>query len=382
MEEQLDESSGWTEDYRKYFDDASNGRGFPFRERGSFDPELTRPFNKVWALEKAGLHTTGHDDRGEIRTDGHTALSIPMFAATPTEEVIDWLGQLFERLDRIIAPALPSALSIERAALASWPERLRQAQIAARDPSRLRIEDHGAAVDDTCRRIDPERLFLMFPRDRRGRLRPRARLLLSPAATGSDIERRPWVVASGPERAGGDSVTVRVKPLIAVNEAHRFDLTPWLWQRNAALLTEQSSWAHLANDRAAIELLSGGVVEEGLRLTGLILDEGVTRLAKGRILGLGYNDPTWPTVARESLCLVFPSLLLTAGLSYARRVLRRPSDGLKLLTLPGQRQAMKGSIVFVPSDPPRLELRWTGSNRRLSYVLWERPPIPGVWAAE
>jgi hypothetical protein len=177
-------------------------------------------------------------------------------------------------------------------------------------------------------------------------------------------------------------VTVRVEPVIAVNEAHRFDLTPWLWQRNAPLLTEPSSWAHLGNDRGAIELLSGGMVEEGLRLSGLILDEGVTRLAKGRILGLGYNDPTWPTVARESLCLVFPSLLLTAGLSYARRVLRRPSDGIKLLTLPGQRQAMKGSIVFVPSDPPRLELRWTGSNRRLSYVLWERPPIPGVWAAE
>jgi hypothetical protein len=382
MEEQLQESLGWTEDYRKYFNDASNGRGFPFRERGSFDPELTRPFYKVWALEKAGLHTTGHDDRGEIRTDGHSALSIPMFAATPTEEVIDWLSQLFERLDGIIAPALPSALSAERAAVASWPERLRQAQSAARDPSRLRIEDHGAAVDDTSRRIDPERLFLMFPRDRRGRLRPRARLLLSPAGTGSDTARRPWVLASGPERAGGDSVTVRVEPVIAVNEAHRFDLTPWLWQRNAPLLTEPSSWAHLGNDRGAIELLSGGMVEEGLRLSGLILDEGVTRLAKGRILGLGYNDPTWPTVARESLCLVFPSLLLTAGLSYARRVLRRPSDGIKLLTLPGQRQAMKGSIVFVPSDPPRLELRWTGSNRRLSYVLWERPPIPGVWAAE
>ena len=382
IEEQLEESSGWTEHYRKYFADASNGRGFPFRERGSFDPEVTRPFYKVWALEKAGLHTTGHDDRGEIRTDGHSALSIPMFAATPTEEVIDWLGQLFERLDRIIAPVVPSALSTERAALASWPERLRQAQSAARDPSRLRIEDHGAPVDDISRRIDAARLFLMFPRDRRGRLRPRARLLLSPAGIGSDTERRPWVVASGHERAGGDNVTVRVEPVIAVNEAHRFDLAPWLWQRNAPLLTEPSSWAHLANDRAAIELLSGGMVEEGLRLSGLILDEGVTRLAKGRILGLGYNDPTWPTVARESLCLVFPSLLLTAGLSYARRVLRRPSDGIKLLTLPGQRQAMKGSIVFVPSDPPRLELRWTGSNRRLSYVLWERPPVPGVWPTE
>ena len=382
IEEQLRESSRWTDDYRKYFDDVSNGRGFPFRERGSLAPELTRPFYKVWALEKAGLHSTGHDDRGEIRTDGSSALSIPMFAATPTEEVIDWLSQLFERLGRIIAPALPSVLSIERAALALWPERTRQAQSAARDHSRLRIKGYGDAVDDTSRRIDPERLFLMFPRDRRGGLRPRTRLLLSPAGTSSDTERQPWVVASGPERAGGDSLTVRVEPVIGVNEAYRFDLAPWLWQRNAPPLTEPSSWTPFANDSAAIELLSRGMVEAGLRLSGLILDEGVTRLAKGQILGLGYNDPTWPTAARESLCLVFPSLLLTAGLAYARRVLRSPSDGIKLLTLPGQRQARKGSIIFVPSDPARLELRWIGSNRRLSQVLWERPPIPGVWAAE
>src|SRR5713101_6338263 len=117
-------------------------------------------------------------------------------------------------------------------------------------------------------------------------------------------------------------------------------------------------------------------------MSGLTLDEGVTRLAKGLVLGLGYKESTWPAAARESLCLVFPSLLLTAGLTYARRVLRRPSDGIRLLTLPAQRQARKASIAFVPSDPPRLELRWTGSNRRLSHLIWERPSIPGVWKAE
>jgi len=99
-------------------------------------------------------------------------------------------------------------------------------------------------------------------------------------------------------------------------------------------------------------------------------------------LGLGYEDPSWPATARESLCLVFPSLLLSAGLTYARRILRRPSDGIRLFTLPGQRQLRKASIVFVPTDPPRLELQWTGSNRRLSHLLWERPSIPGVWSTD
>jgi hypothetical protein len=138
----------------------------------------------------------------------------------------------------------------------------------------------------------------------------------------------------------------------------------------------------LANDGAAIALLTRGKVEEELRLSGLSLDEGITRLAKGLVLGLGYEDPSWPATARESLCLVFPSLLLSAGLTYTRRILRRPSDGIRLFTLPGQRQLRKASIVLVPTDPPRLELQWTGSNRRLYHLLWERPSIPGVWGIE
>jgi len=54
------------------------------------------------------------------------------------------------------------------------------------------------------------------------------------------------------------------------------------------------------------------------------------------------------------------------------------NNGLRLFTLPGQRQARKASVMFVPGDTPRLELAWMGSNRRLSYLLWQRPAIPGV----
>jgi hypothetical protein len=223
-----------------------------------------------------------------------------MFAATPTEEVVEWLTKVFDRLDRIVAPALPTTLSSEKAALASWPERLRQAQSAARDPSLLRIDGHGGAASEVSGRVQPDRLFVMFPRDRRGRLWPRARVLLSPAGAGSDTERRPWIVATGPDRASGDSLTIRIEPVIAVNEAHRFDLTPWLWQRDTLALTEPSTWVPLANDGAAIALLTRGKVEEGLRLSGLSLDEGITRLAKGLVLGLGYEDPSWPDNRRLS----------------------------------------------------------------------------------
>ena len=82
-----------------------------------------------------------------------------------------------------------------------------------------------------------------------------------------------------------------------------------------------------------------------LRTSGLTLDEAVTRLARGQVLGLGYEDPSWPAVARESLSLIFPALLLSAGFRYASRILRRPHDGLRLFTLPGQRQAREIGLL-------------------------------------
>jgi hypothetical protein len=372
-------SEKWTHAYRDYHDDFLDGRAHGFRLRGTFDPDLSRPFFSVSALEKAGLHAPGHDDLGEIRADGHSGLWIPMFAASTTEEVVDWLRTTFSRLLEIVAPPMPAALAAEEALLNAWPERVRRAIAEARDPAALLIDGDATVTSEVGSQVDFEGLLLTFPRDGKWRLAPRARVLLAPAGPGSDLERRRWVVAAGPLRAGGRTITIGVEPVIAINEVHRFDLAPWLWRRGSPPLTEPATWNGSFDDREAISQLRDGNIERGLLAAGLRLDEALTRMARGQVLGVIHEETAWSEEARERLSLMFPSLLMGAGLRYAHQVLRRRSDGLRLFTFSGQRHARKASVVFVPSNPPALRLDWTGSNRRLSTLLWQRPPIPGAW---
>ena len=370
----------WTPEYRAYHDDFMNGRAFGFRTRGTFDPDVSRPFFSVWAVEKANLHPPGHDDSGEIRTDRHSALSMPIFAGSPVKEVLDWLHQTLGDQARIMTPTVPAAVATENAVLARWPGRIREAQSAARDQKWLQLQDHSPVVQKVLDAVDAERLFLMFPRDRKGGLAPRVRALLAPAGAGSDLERAPWVVAAGPPRTGSHIVTLRVERVIAINEVHRFDLVPAVWRRGSGSLTEPATWGTSSDDRGAITLLRQGKVDAGLRMAGLHLDEAMLRMASGHVLGVICDEPDWSEEARERLSLVLPGLLMTAGLAYARHVLHRPSkDSLRLFTLSGQRHARKASVVIVPSNPPTLKLEWTGSNRRLTPLLWQRPPIPGAW---
>jgi hypothetical protein len=376
-------SESWTPAYRAYHDDFMNGRAHGFITRGTFDADPHVPFFSVWAVERADLHAPGHDDSGEIRTDRRSALSIQMFAGRPVQEVLDWLHQTLGDLARIVTPPLPAALATENAALANWPDRVSRAQSATQDESWLVTEDPAPIAKAVREQIDGERLFLTFPRDRRGRLTAHVRVLLAPAGPGSDLERWLWVIANGPPRAGGHTITLRLQSVIAINELHRFDLAPWLWRLGSTPLTDPSTWGGSVDDIQAIALLRAGKVEEGLRAAGLHLDEALTRMSKGQLLGVIYDEPAWSEEAREHLSLLFPSLLLSAGVAYARRVLRRPSeDGLRLFTLSGQRHARKASVVLVSSHPPALKLSWTGSNRRLPPLLWQRPPIPGAWRAE
>ncbi len=74
-----------------------------------------------------------------------------------------------------------------------------------------------------------------------------------------------------------------------------------------------------------------------------------------------------------------PWLVLGPGVDYVRSLLKRKSEGLRLFTLPNQTAIRKASIVLVPGAKPALEIRWTGTNACLPSVLWQRPPIPGVW---
>jgi hypothetical protein len=367
------EAPTWTESYRHYREEVLNARAFLFRKRGTLDPDLEAPFYGMWAVEEASLHRPGHDDFGEMRADGRNSYCLGTFASARLNEIVQWLLDTITELNRPVASRSPTSLDDELAGLELWP-RLQAEATSAED----RVEE-DAEAKASLTDLDAKRLYAMFPRDKRGRLRPRLRVLLAPVVPGSDRERHQWVVAVGPARVGGKEISIRHEPLIAANQAHRFDVAPWCWRSESGALSESSTWGYTGGDSESIGLLRDGHIEEGLRAAGLQLDEGVTRLTRGLLIGLLNYDPAWPEVTRERLCLMAPWLLLGPGLEYAQNLLKRKVDGIRLFTLPGQPWAAKASVVLVPGRQPSLEIRWTGTNAQLPRVLWERPAIPGVW---
>ena len=367
-------SPNWTEEYRKYRDDDLNRRAYLFIKHGRLDAEIEAPFYGIWVAEEASLHRPGHDDRGEVRSDGREGLCRGMFATAVVDEVVQWLVETIASLRAQIDEGLPQSLEEEQLDLRRWHSR-----VVGHDTAELRV-----AIDPAASRVqqtlDKKRLYAIFPRDPRGRPRARLRVLLQPISPGSDRERRPWIAAVGPSRAGGEEITIKVESRIGVNQAERYDLAPWCWRTGSADLEDPRTWGYSPDWDDRIELFTRGLIREGLEASGLRLDEAITQLARGSHIGLLHPDPTWPKVTRDRLARLAPWLLLGPGIDYARSLLKRKSEGLRLFTLPNQTAIRKASIVLVPVSEPALEIRWTGTNARLPSALWQRPPIPGVWA--
>ena len=373
LEEVARSSASWTDEYRKYREDGLNRRAYLFDKAGTLDPDLEAPFYGIWVAEEASLHRPGHDDFGKTRSDGRPGLCRAMFATAAVKDVVAWLVDAVMAFNAPVDAGPPESLEEEHADLQRWRARKNEASTAVRwvviDPAASRVQDM----------LEAERLYTMFPRDRRGRLRARQRVLVQPVSTGSDRDRRPWIVAVGPSRVGGQEITIAVEDLIAANQSERFDLAPWCWRRGTGDLEEPRTWGYSADWDNRVELLLQGNVKEGLEAAGFRLDEAVSNLARGSHIGLLHPDPTWPKVTRDRLARAAPWLLLGPGLDFARDLLKRKSEGLRLFTLPNQTAIRKASIVVVPGAPPSLEVRWTGTNARLPVILWERPPIPGAW---
>lgn len=362
----------WTDAYRAYYSDHLNRRAYLFHKHGTLDPDFEAPFYGVWVAEVANLHAPGHDDFGDTRSDGRVGLCRAMYATSVVSEVTDWLAHAIESL-KAVDTSLPSSLEEEQRDMGRWPARVR---VDRAPDSGIVIKPGAESARDS---LDAGRLHAMFPRDRSGRLRARQRVLLEPVSKGSDRDRRPWVVAIGPARAGTNEIAIDVENLIAVNQSERFDVAPWCWRKKSGDIEDPETWGYTPVFDGPVALLLQGRVKEGLEAAGLALDEAVSNLARGGNIGLLHPDPDWPKVTRDRLCRIAPWLLLGPGVEYARTLLKRKADGLRLFTLPNQRAIRKASIVLVPGSPPSLEIRWTGSNGRLPLVLWQRPVIHSVW---
>ena len=171
LEYKAQTEGSWTDAYRAYYSDHLNRRAYLFHKHGTLDPYLETPFYGVWVAEVASLHAPGHDDFGDTRSDGRVGLCRAMYATSVVSEVTDWLAQTIESLNAVDA-SLPSSLEDERRDIGSWPARLRDDSAA----------DYGIVIKAEAHRVrdslDAKRLYAMFPRDGRGRLIARQRVLL------------------------------------------------------------------------------------------------------------------------------------------------------------------------------------------------------------
>jgi hypothetical protein len=225
----------------------------------------------------------------------------------------------------------------------------------------------------------------------------------------------------GPERRRDEQrLAIQLTDLIVVNQTHRWEKTPWLWQDVApppsefwgaelvpdavkrqarrgntprTPLPERRFPSTPASQRAArsLQLLEEGHIEEALALYGVSLSADVHRLLGGeRILPpacCAHPDAAWTQLLVDTLRQSAPWLLPGAVRDEAERLRqwaaqkkgrqRRPPV-LKLVIFPGQHHARKASLMLtgdVDGQHPRFEIEATASNARLPDTAWKRPVV-------
>ncbi|MBO0870954.1 MAG: hypothetical protein J2P15_20570, partial [Micromonosporaceae bacterium] len=140
------------------------------------------------------------------------------------------------------------------------------------------------AADDLAN-LDPALLCWHFPRTMHGRYVRGAVVALA----GYDCHparRGPWLAA----HPDGQTLVVTTDGLIGENQAHRWDRTPWLWDRRYASTPAQLRWqvSDPADVADVVDALDRGEVTEALTLAGVQVDRYLDMLLAG--LPLGYHE--------------------------------------------------------------------------------------------
>jgi len=189
-----------------------------------------------------------------------------------------------------------------------------------------------------------------------------------------------------------------------VNQTHRWENFPWLWQNVKAPPSEfrgaepPPKKARRAPDSAppksqqaeqSLRLLDKGQIEEALALYGVNLSPDLHRLLGGERIRppacCAHPNAQWTDLLVGTLRQSAPWLLAKAVRDESDRLRRwagqkkgrpRQSPNLKLAIFPGQHHARKASLMLVgehDGTKPRLVIDATASNARLSDTAWKRP---------
>jgi hypothetical protein len=175
---------------------------------------------------------------------------------------------------------------------------------------------------------------------------------------------------------------LEVRDLIAANQAHRWDATPWLWDRRYAEAPPAHRWQvqDPRDARPAFTALRDGRFTDALDECGVRADLNISRLLAGEPTRMFRADLTekWVRNLYAGIADVAPWRLAAAYQIWreGRDALGlRTSDPVTLFGLGGMGQSRKPKIALdLAPAGPILRFRFTAGSAVLSRSLWTIPP--------
>jgi hypothetical protein len=234
---------------------------------------------------------------------------------------------------------------------------------------------------DLAAAVDPALLSWFFPRERGGRFLRSALVALAPCRSGRPHLTGPWLTARA-ARTGSDCLVLQVSNLIPASQPHRWDATPWLWDRRHADALPMLRWQARdpAEVRTAFASVRHGDLAAALTDCGVRADVSIARLLAGEPTRMFRAELTekWVRSLYAGLADVAPWRLAAAHQIWreGRDALGlRTSDPVTLFGLGGMGQARKPKVALdlTPAGPV-LRLRFSGGSAVLPRSLWTIPP--------
>jgi hypothetical protein len=221
--------------------------------------------------------------------------------------------------------------------------------------------------------IDPAALALHFPRDTSGRFLRSALVALVPLGRSPPHLRGPWLAV----RAKQNELHAGVENLIGGNQPNRWNLTPWMWDRQHVGASPRQRWQldDPAQARPYLDALAVGQLTEALKLAGVAVDDQLAKLLRGaptRNFRAELTE-TWVSNLYAGLSYSAPWRFTAAYAAWLTERGGRPRP-VAMFGLKGLSQARKPKVALdqTPSGPI-LRLWFSGGNLILPSALWTVP---------
>jgi hypothetical protein len=256
-------------------------------------------------------------------------------------------------------------------------ERAEQHRRTAAAEPQVRLGPLPAAAADAAARLDPAALSRNFPRAHDGHFHRSAIVALAPIDDVALHRRGGWLAA----RRDGDGLALTVAELIGANQAHRWDVTPWLWDSRVRA-TRRKRWQVDRADQARpiLAALRSGEVAHALEIAGVAADDQVTRLLTGAPTRSFRAElaERWVQRLHTGLADAAPWRFAEACRVWRSEVSTRSGRGSRPVTLfglKGLNQARKPKIALdLDGGTPVVRLVFTAGNLVLPRSLWTVPP--------